>query len=220
MSDFTTALKYLDYQKSRVATLDEASHTPLPFDKYYGLVKARDIKKIFSFITLPRTVFPYPSGGLHKLMGQFNVTLPGDFYILNANTTPVSENVMDCYVTVKWRVGTTVYRYVLSISNRAYAPWTNYVYGTPFYTNQRIGAECCFEIWRDSIFSPKFVGATEFGIQEEIALMTSFFRNPATPEELSVELDQADNFKTVDDIGFTMPAPMDIDQPTIIWNNN
>ncbi len=68
---------------------------------------------------------------------QFDFTLPANFSIPRLPVKPVGVNFILC---IKWRVGTTVYRYKLWDHNDGLL----YV---PLYSGQRIGKNCVLECW-------------------------------------------------------------------------
>src|ERR1051326_7804440 len=101
MPDFDDVVKHLDINKARQATADEAAQATIPFDKFYSLKRARDIKKINTVIILPAFSYVATSqiAKLYRLMFQYNVSMPQDFYIFNANLfykSTESSTVVKC----------------------------------------------------------------------------------------------------------------------------
>jgi len=113
MSDFLDVTKYLDKFPVRVATYQEALNDRIPFDKFYGKVSTRAIKKIFWYIQLQPFFISQSIPG--RLLFQYNIIAPAPFYILNAVPPQgfSGPNGMQCVITVKWRVGTVVHRFCI-----------------------------------------------------------------------------------------------------------
>jgi hypothetical protein len=219
MSDFSSTVKPLTIARARVATIDEARNALNPFDKYYGIEQTRDIKKINSFIVLPTTTIPYASetAQLYRLMFQFNVTSPLDFYILNSGNESFMQQISSSVICVKYRVGTTVFRYDISSPsglNKQLAG--DNLLQFPAYSNQIIKKNCVFEVWRINYQT----GFLEAGIVADAYIKTSLIQDPSAPEDTQINLSQGNNLKTLVDIGIALPEVLPYNQPTIVWNNN
>ena len=78
-----------------------------------------------------------PWAGASEIVAQYNYSADRNFYIVTPPTKPTGVNYGLC---VKFRVGTTVYRYKL---------WEdrNFVYGRNVYNGEIIGKNFCLEVW-------------------------------------------------------------------------
>lgn len=227
MSDFIEVVKYLDTLPVRVATYQEALDANIPFDKFYTKVKTRPIKKLFWWISLEANqIFGETIPG--RLIFQYNLTLPKPFYILGV-TLPYGFNspyVMQCVGTVKWRVGTTVYRYCIfnsKIKEASYivghTPNFSYINTFPDYTNQQIPANAVIELWSSFADLTAQPHARNPGFDQPVLIQTSLMSNPITANDIAVILDSGVALNYAD-IGVNLPEALPYNQPTIVWNDN
>lgn len=212
MSTFQDVQKYLRRIKGRKATdadLQNSNVLPDP-TKYDGKrTRTRDIKWISTCIVLP--VFSQDfsaTSRVFRLMFQYNVAFTSNFYILNSGDLDFVIKTRNCFITVKWRVGTTVFRYMLTPTN---------VYFNPVkieqYTNKLIGANCVFEVWsaRNSAFPS--------GITQPLKIKTSLLSIPNTPDDLELDFNANPPLQLAT-IGVNLPEILPYNQPDIVWNNN
>jgi hypothetical protein len=176
MSDLSSVTKRLRYGLARVVTRTEAAAAQSATgstnpDKYVTIDPSREIKLINTFITIPAYQFMYTNnayGGM-RLMYQWNVSISHPFYFLKS---PIVNTDLDGFLAIKWRVGTTVYRYFL---------YGNQFDGNlPLYSGQKIGKYCVFEWW-DS-----WNDAAPIGLSIPLTFETSLLNTPATPDEQQV----------------------------------
>lgn len=213
MGDFNDIVpKRLNLVSARKATLAEAQNSPIPFDKYYALIPTRDIKKIFTYLILP----PYlviagtvKYGG--QLLFQYNVTASAPFYILN----PIVEAPLTgLFLTVKWRVGTIVHRYLILGSQR-YDNGTSIVdlHTFPIYNNQLVPINCVFEFWGNLTF----FGTP--GLLNGLAVKTNWIQDPTDVDETEIDVDEAAP-KTMAQLGYNLPFNLPQAQPLIVSTSN
>lgn len=180
MGDFGTAVRYLDWVKSRQATLQEAENFPVPFSKYYGIKPSRQFKKIPFVLNVPKhiissdiNVYQY----LPRLVFQYNITLPFSSYILNIDGLN-NNTLLSGITTVKWVDINTgaVSRYGLKSGNIG-----NYNL-CDVYHNQRLPKQFSIEYWLGSTFFG------HCGINDDFEFILSPITNPLFPEELERDI--------------------------------
>jgi len=210
MSDFPQVVKYLDIVPS--------SKDTTVTDKYPGIHKTRAIKKIQTIVVLPTTLLPILGTEVTpRMMFQFNVTAPFKFRILELGPRQLGYTldnlVRGGVLTVKWRVGTTVYRY--AIVGKQYEH-VHHIPLTPFepYAGQLIQKNCVFEFWLIDTFAIDTYG-TVFDIQ----IFTSLYRNPTTPDEIEVT-QSANPALGLNVLGIAIPETIPTVQPDIAWLDN
>lgn len=193
MGDFGTAIKYLDWVKSRQASLLEAQRFTVPFDKYYGLQTSRALKKIPYVLNVPKhqissdeSIYQY----LPRLVFQYNITLPFSFYIINLKNLSL-DSLLPGVITVKWVDINTgkVSRYGLKnglIGNYKLCDK---------YTNQHIPSQFSIEYWLGSTFFG------HCGINNDFEIVMAPLVNPNFPEELERDIE----------------APQPYDYPAFSW---
>jgi hypothetical protein len=220
MADLTTSVfKYLDRIKTRKATLNEATNNVKPFDKYYRNIKVRRIEKIPKTITLKKFTYSQllVQGATNSLVFQYNLTFDNDFYILNLAEEVF--NIGGC-LTVKYRVGTTVYRYFLYgsmwTSNKAFNDSLFQVNFFPAYNQQLIKKNCVFEFWMafDLNLTPAFIG-----LQEDFIIKTNKYVNPGDINQTLINVDCSNVF-TKEQFGVAVPEVIPYNQNTQVWLDN
>lgn len=151
MSDFPQIVKYLDINKAGKATTD-AQGGALK-DRTKLISKSRAIKKLNYTFNIANATGSNP--GFGRIVAQYNFTAPKAFSILHVLSdrvgahTPIEAAVM----CVRYRIGETVYRYMLPISS--ILPYNDLFIDNTFtfpvqaslYNNQVIKANFCIEFW-------------------------------------------------------------------------
>lgn len=211
--------KRLNILPARQATLAEAQSAPIPFDKYYTLQPARDIKKIVTYLDLP--AFECPAADFKyvgQLLFQYNVVVPAPFYIVN----PIVESGhVGGTLTVKWRVGNLVHRYFIAGYQRKAVivnppPYTTELrdFQTfPFYTTQLIPVNCVFEFWGMPTF------ALNPGLPDGYNIAMSFLNDPQDPDQTRIDIQLAAPLLNIA-IGNNLPVALPVAQPLIAFNSN
>ena|ERR1051326_4131042 len=220
MPDFDDVVKHLDINKARQATADEAAQATIPFDKFYSLKRARDIKKINTVIILPAFSYVATSqiAKLYRLMFQYNVSMPQDFYILNANPFYKSTEASSVAICVRYRIGTQVFRYNIGgrpLDHTTDGPgiFPNNLLRFPWYNQEVIKKNCVFEVWRFN-----WPGGTNAGIIQDWHVNTSLLSNPATADDTELDLTQTVIAQPA--IGITIPASLPFVNTTNAWLTN
>lgn len=214
MSDFSKAVVYLDYQKSRQATKTEAANSSNRFDKYYSYSKSRDTKKIHYEIILPAFKYDAPlplvTGVPSTIIFQWNVTFRADFY-LGALTNSGMHNG---YLCIKWTMNDgTVYRYIIMGEQNGAPPAPNILFEN--YSNQLIRKNCCFEFWKINPGIP----AGYFGFTSDITIQSSVLANPSYPEQLNIPVSQ-NAAKTATDFALAFPLAVPADNSVMAFLPN
>lgn len=162
MASFSETVKYLSISPARKATLAEAQTANLPFDKYYSISNSRKIDRINLTIVLPaNTVLSSDIPYWGRLLFQYNISVGQPFYILNRI---VEDKSYKGLITVKWRVGSSVYRYnIYGGQELSTSIFKRNVANFPWYSSQLVPSNCCFEFW-----------ATRPGTEETYGLTSAF----------------------------------------------
>lgn len=205
MGDFSTAIRYLDWVKSRQATLLEAESASVPFTKYYELQHSREFKKIPFVLIVPAhtisndlDIYQY----LPRLVFQYNITLPFSSHILNIKQLDIDNlsNVLGFGIaTVKWVDINTgaVTRYGLKNGNAGNFKLCD------VYRNQRIPKQFSIEYWLYSTF------AGQAGISDDLHIKLSPITNPLFAEELERDITIDDPYDFPD---FSWNTPFNVPQ--------
>lgn len=188
-ANFDSVTKYLDRSPASIDT----THVTKPSDRR----TSRAIKKINYTFTIPQIQLnavtlgaPVPGCLVHQL----NFTAPLRFKILSMTGPPLAVLNRFAFIAIRYRVGTTVYRYRLPLTgySAVEALFDNfkYVQGSK-YTNQPILANFAIEIW------------TILNNQTNINLgpfvvTTGLLRNPVIPEETSDDIDASETLARAD----------------------
>ncbi len=225
MSDFPDVTKHLDLLKSRQATADEAKNATQPFDKYYGLSKSRDIKKIYTYLVLPTFQVLHQNLNFirRRLLFQYNIVAPKSFYILNNSTIfQRGVNFKNCFICIKWRVGTNVFRYRLTLTPPvdAYSSNPFKVDLNPYfeiYNNQLISKNCVIEVWEGRT-EPIISSNAIVGLIQDISIQTSILSNPQVADDIEIDLQQI--VTPFVNLSFNLPMNLPQDQSTLVFNNN
>lgn len=177
MSDFLEISNRLDIRKSERDTTNDKS-----------LQKSRPIQKVpYSFV-IPRVQIDLTSFGVAQggaLVHQFNITAPRAFRIL-LNSARLNEADILTYalICVRYRVGTTVYRYRLKLSGDSILEGLLDNFSgvqAPAYYNQHIGANFCIEFWTLN------AGQTNIDVGPW-TVMTGLLRNPLNVDDIGSEI--------------------------------
>lgn len=104
---------------------------------------------------------------------QYNYTAPFDFRVINFGQlrAQVPNNIIKAIICIRYRIGTTVYRYLLTGSslNTAIVP-------SLLYSGQLIKRNFVIEVWR-------LFGGPPCGIFNALTLTTSIIRNPISEDD-------------------------------------
>ncbi len=225
MSDFSTVQKYLRRSVAREITAAEAiiyntrAGSTNPAKYQTRGVPARDIKLIFETITLPS--FSVASAGVSafvpRLLFQYNITSLHDFAITRViNKVALAQGCL----TVKWRVGNTVYRYLIAGKDTVTFVFPppdheqNVIYFED-YTNQQIPHNFCIEFW-SMLYD---IGAPLVGLLEDIEIETSILAEPSTADELTrvIAANVPIEFATM---SFNLPVALPVVQPSVAYLDN
>ena len=155
MSDFSSSLKNKKLSPARVLTREEApsfnyrSGTQNP-TKYFDITNSRVVDLVPGYLILSPVVKAYNYGRIGEMIFQYEVSLPSNFYIFNLEFINVTIGCMrGGALFVKYRVGTTVYRYLLKglqqITGASGILYTRTQNTYAAYNNQVIGRNCVFE---------------------------------------------------------------------------
>lgn len=187
--------------------------------KESSIIKVRNISKLKTFINVPAVdyIFDDLIDMYGRLMHQFNVSMPYNFRILN----PVvyGDNVRSYGVfTVKYRVGTTVKRYVLwgitqeinddLIGKKTYLDF-------PIYNGELIGKNCCFEFWA---LSPDLV--LDINAHPAFKLETSILTDPTTVNETEIVYSAGNPLYRNNLVAEDLPETVPTNQITLAWLDN
>lgn len=220
MSTFAEVVKYLRRSKSRKATdadLQTSGTLTNPL-KYNGtLTKSRPIQRIPVCIVLP--AFSYTIDNIPELIGgllfQYNFTNPGgSFYITKVDPVTAPQG----FLTVKWRVGSTVHRYKLTpgLFISAHPNGGKMSFEPEDYSNQKVPANCVFEWWLNIL--PGY--SEPIGLENAFRVTTGLLALPTTPDELSVDLPITQTVLGRPDLGTPLPANLPFDNTNIAWLDN
>lgn len=182
MSDLNSVTKRLTYSKCREATAAEATNASPKFLKYYGRKKCRTIEKIPStiriaaFVIGPPAYSPGMDYGLPFL--QYNYSFGESFFVAKVS----APNLSNCFVTIKYRIGTTVYRYlIIGTQYEINAPAVQQ-HAFPTYNNERIPSNFCLEFW------VRTGDGLAIGFNTDIIITTSKLNVPATGDVITYEV--------------------------------
>lgn len=153
---------------------------PASVDSTYNKTRAkgRIIGKVPYTFTVPEfstTTTAHTGGKIGCLMAQYNYTFPRSFKILKTSVVYADYSNLFPTVAIKYRIGTTVYRY--------YLPWSNPMVALPIdqYNGELIQPNFCLEYW--CRLSSGF-GSNYF--VQEVLVTTNLLANPTSPDELYV----------------------------------
>jgi hypothetical protein len=167
--DFDSIQRRMEISRARSLTENEATNLFITPTWNKTAAKARELKKVFTYLTLPDylitgvgAIVPPSLAVWPRLLFQYNVTLSHNFYIVEqpafqSNWHPYFVNGS---LTVKWRVGSTVHRYRLA---GAIGVTTQNIF-FPRYNGELIGKNCCFEFWftgYNVLINPKRAGTLQ-----------------------------------------------------------
>lgn len=171
MASFERVVKYLDLRK---ASKDTTQNT-----KPLTLYRGRCIKKLNIAFVVP--AFNAPNPGYATLFRQYNYTATKDFYVFDVYG--YNPTILVYAMCIKYRVGNTVYRYRLPVTNNSvsialYEPLLAGAVQAPMYNNEVIKANFCIEFW-SSAFPAAIVALAPYYIK------TNLIRNPVSASEVS-----------------------------------
>lgn len=179
--------------------------------------KVRSIEKLPYYINLPAfESLTVPKNG--RLLFQYNASLPFNFRIID----PIKQSpfLSKGILTIKYRVGSKVYRYIiwgeLQITEFPTLGKVINVYDFEAYTNQLIGKNCCFEFW--SIQRVGIAIARPNGIPN-LKLKTSILEDPSNVNQYEKVLNLVVPLEHTD-LGSTLPETIPTNQANLAWLNN
>lgn len=209
--DFTSTVKYLDIVKARKTTSAEDDGAKPALSKYHSITKARHIHKLQQQIVLQ--AHTQLSGNVNyenRLLFQYNVTMPTPFVI----TSPALFDTDTLgYLTIKWRVGTDVFRYFLRGNNALQLAAGETLYAPEAYGNQVIPRNCVFEYW--------FLGSIniQVGLLTDLYLGASRLVNPSDVNQTTSILLTATPID-IATFGVALPEALPYNQPDQAWLTN
>lgn len=142
---------------------------------------AYDVRPLFKYFYVPAFTVQAKDYA-RELMFQYNLTFSEDFYFVNvkqyqSGLTPFM--IVGGCLCVKYRVGTTVYRYRL-LDHNTNVDWSFF----PLYTNQKVRKNFCIEFWADNFVN---VNEVRYGLLQGITFQTSSIYLPTNiPEDPSI----------------------------------
>lgn len=209
MSDFAQVTKKLDITK----VVKDTTYVTKPLSH----VRARHIKKLNTIIRLKSYYHSLmslpPQQGMFGF--QYNVAFGEEFTIVHIEheSHGVIGIVQAGCLTVKWRVDSTVYRYILT--GRTNNQIMNDLVVFPWYNNETIKPNCVFEYWYAGLV-PEDNGA---GLLYDLDLTTSKLNVPTSCDETEV----AEEYTAYshDILGYTL-VPEVIPTPQVLhaFDNN
>lgn len=207
MSDFNQILKSLDYVQASKDTTRNLK--PLSYHK------ARAIKKLHISFTIP--AYHKITFGLNldkRLVAQFNCIMPEPFHIIDMReafkliSAVGGQQPVTC---IKWRFDQTVYRYILFEDWRQLP--SGFIRVNP-YEQQRIPKHFVIEYWKRTNVPSVAISAPS------LPFITNLYRNPETPEEVFVVLDDISEVQS-DALFHAFPEPLPTEYgEESAWLNN
>lgn len=208
MSSFPNATKYLNLVPARKATAGEAAQANIPLTKYYTLRPTRAITKVPIRFILPAFTEAFNAQHLSRLVFQYNYTASTPFYIRKIIGDFTSINLSGILM-LKMISGGVSTRYKLAgISPTSYA--INY----PLYKANIVAPIFSIEFYNTAI---PFSNVT--GIDNNLTIVTSLMNDPVSADVQSIDYPIPAPFN-IPQLGFNMPVPMPIVQPTIYYGSN
>lgn len=228
MSSLIEATKYLTIKPARIANAAEmaaaqSASGSANLDKYSTIDASRSLETVPVVITLPahQQLYEPIINVFNRLMFQYNLVMPSAFYFIDPLilVVPDAYNYKYFYVTIKWRVGSTVYRYWLYGQRNTPRKIVNI---PEMYAGQLIQPNCVFEVWNTFYIDTPWLGDLElFGPPNDLQFKTSLLRVPETADVRNV----AANISTIYDIvdsGLTPPLAQgeSFAQPSVAFLDN
>ena len=214
MSNINERIKRLDIIPARQITFAEAAtqvnNASANLSKYFSILPSRAIQKIPTYIQLNapglfHNPFFAPLIQPYALYFQWNVTVGSSWYV-EPTFVLDTNNLNNGYLTIKYRIGNTVIRYVIASDS-------NYVSGNfSYYNNQELPSNVCFE-WYNNPTLPTT------GFIKNFLVKTSLVINPTTGDDLQRIINSTGPYIR-SQLGFNLPAALSINQPTIVFNSN
>jgi hypothetical protein len=193
----------LDIVPARLLTQNEINQGTQfnTLKKYQSIVPTRAIQKIPTYIKLisPGLII----GGFftsllpQALYIQWNISVGSNWYVEPPFFLD-GANFRIGFLTVKYRINTTVYRYVIGGYNQGIP--TN----LSLYNNQELPSNVCFEWWTASGEVP------DTGIVNDFLVKTSLVQNPTTGDDTERILVASGPYLRAD-FGFNLPVNLPID---------
>lgn len=186
-----------------------------PRAKSYSI--AGEVSNLFKFLSIPAfQIGIYDYKYVRQMLGQFNYSFTEDFYILNVSNYKAfaSAIIHGGCLCIRWREGTTVYRYKLIDSDDS----TDWSYFTP-YSNQLIKKNFCIEFWGNILA----FGQLRHQLAQDILLqLSSFYEPTVTSETPAVTEISAEDFLNTDELGESIPIDGGIpySNETVVWLTN
>jgi hypothetical protein len=203
-NDFQGVVKHLD--------LNRASKDTIQNVKPLTLNESRAIKKVQNSLVLSvKTYNPVFLNNLPRLIFQYDLSIGYNFSLSLPN---LGGYVRGGDLFVKWRVGTTVYRYRLALrSNNVDFRQSLLRQFFNDYTGELIPSNCVFEFWVTSTTS------LVVGVALPLHLKLSPLRNPVTADDTGSDI-ASGNPLEIADLGVALPEVLPYNQPNIAWLNN
>lgn len=186
--------------------------------------KTRIVEKIPCYINIPK-VITANSITNGRLLHQFNATLPSNFRIIE----PIKYAYTNCVgiLTVKFRVGSTVYRYAIWGNRQKTGAFINIyndydwlnvfdVYDIPQYSGELIGKNCCFEFWAIEEYTGPI---QEVWGHPALKLSISLMQEPTVIDDKEVNINLDAPIDQVN-LASTFPEGLPTDQTNIAWLDN
>jgi len=228
MAGFDEAQKYLDLTPARVATLAEAQNSNVPFDKYYGLIPTRPVKKVGTTLVLKANsgaTVPF-NANLEKnqVLFSYFFTLPLPFYLLN-NDIQVGQlgihlpvlNTSNGFICVRWRSGNDETRRVVSrgaFSASLISP-EQFRVNIPDYSNELIGPNAVFEFWNFKLKTPL---NQVYGVISDLHILINYLRDPVDGDDSGDDIEYTAVPRTT--YGVALPANLPVDNSAEAWLDN
>lgn len=185
-----------------------------PLRKSYGL--ASDVRRLFKFFTIPQTFtdeFQYS----RQLLFQFNVTLTENFYLLNVEQYRAFTRslIVGGCLCIKYRIGTTVYRYKL-LDHSTTNDWNYFTW----YSNQLIRKNFCIEFWGNDLLPEEAL--FNRGILQTLLMQMSIMYEPSSVNEVpyTTDIDAIDVLRLADLTFGALPIDMPFTQENLVYLSN
>jgi len=191
--------------------------TDSPLHKARG--KGRAIKKVPWTFAIPAFTYDVNTNGIPEgcLIGQYNYTAPKTFRMLNYElVAPLSSAPQVPLVTIKWRIGTVVTRYMLPYNRSSFniiEQWNRKVQA-PMYDRQRIPINFCIEFWTHYL-TYQIPAFARIVTMLDSDITTGLLALPASSDSLSETFDISENIARTELVS-TFPEAL----PTVTTENS
>ena len=174
--------------------------------------KGRAIKKIPYIFTVPATSFNMSITNLKQkglLLAQYNYTAPASFKLLRVDSFSSDDLVLNPpAICIRYRIGTTVYRYRLPYSNSAVEAilLSSGRVQCPVYINQLIKANFTVEFWTGHIAG---IAGQQFSVPA-FTVETNLLMLPDNSDSLYDSFGTSESL-TRADLSIAMPETLPVD---------